>query len=76
MGFLLLVRNSDNVIVSKGGIHMKCGSKCFLIEMELDGETIIKRINERTPVSARKVIRKQYGADAVIISAVEEKRNS
>lgn len=55
---------------------MKCGSKCFLIEVELDGEIKTERINARTPVSARKVIRGQYGADAVIISAIEEKRNS
>ena len=55
---------------------MKCGSKCFLVEVELNGEKKTKRINARTPVSARKVIRGQYGADAVILSAVEEKRNS
>lgn len=55
---------------------MKCGSKCFLVEVELNGEKQTKRINARTPVSARKVIRGQYGADAVIISAVEEKSNS
>ena len=73
---MLLVRNSDNLMISKGGILMKCGSKCFLVEVELNGEKQTKRINARTPVSARKVIRGQYGADALIISAVEEKRNS
>lgn len=75
MGFLLLVRNSDNVIV-EGGIHMKCGSKCFLVEVEINGEIRTERINERTPVGARKFIRGKYGDDAVIISAVAEKRNS
>lgn len=55
---------------------MKCGSKCFLVEIELNGEKKTKRINERTPVGARKAIRRQYGADAIIISAVAEKRNT
>ena len=55
---------------------MKCGSKCFLVEVELNGEKITKRINARTPVSARKVIKGKYGADTVIISAVQEKRHS
>ena len=53
---------------------MKCGSKCFLVEVELNGEITTKRINARTPVSARKVIKGKYGADAVITSAVLEKK--
>lgn len=54
---------------------MMCGSKCFLVEIELDGEMKIKRVNARTPVNARKVIRGKYGDDAVILSAVAEKKN-
>lgn len=53
---------------------MMCGSKCFLVEIEVDGEKKTKRVNARTPVNARKVVRGKYGEDAVILSAVEEKK--
>lgn len=53
---------------------MKCGSKCFIVEVELNGEVKTERINARTPVDARKVTRGKYGVNAVIRSAVAEKR--
>ena len=54
---------------------MMCGSKCFLVEMELDGTRELKQVTARTPVGARKVIRGEYGANAKIISVKEAKRN-
>lgn len=54
---------------------MMCGSKCFLVEMELNGTKQIKQVTARTPVGARKVIRGEYGANAEIVSVKEEKRN-
>ncbi len=53
---------------------MMCGSKCFLVEMELNGTKQIKQVTARTPVGARKVIRGEFGADAKIVSVKEEKR--
>ncbi|WP_168157238.1 hypothetical protein [Sporosarcina ureilytica] len=53
---------------------MICGSKCFLVEVALNGEKQIKRVRARTPVSARKVIRRKYGYEVVILSSVEEKK--
>ncbi|WP_216830229.1 hypothetical protein [Alkalihalobacterium elongatum] len=53
---------------------MRCGSKCFLVEMELKGEKQIKSVTARTPVDARKTIRKEFGTDANILSVTEEKR--
>ncbi|WP_342512133.1 hypothetical protein MKY34_16065 [Sporosarcina sp. FSL K6-1522] len=54
---------------------MICGSKCFLVEMELDGTKQIKQVTARTPVGARKVIRGKYGAEVEILSVKKERRN-
>lgn len=55
---------------------MKCGAKCFVVEMELDGTKKTKQVHARTPISARKVIRAAYGRDANILSVKEEKRRA
>lgn len=52
---------------------MQCGSKCFIVTLEVNDETIQKKIRARTPVAARKTIRQQYGDRATILSATEEK---
>jgi len=52
---------------------MKCGSKRFLVEIEINGESQIKLIPERTPAGARKEIRKQCGATVEILSVREQK---
>lgn len=52
---------------------MQCGSKCFRIEVEVNGEQKQETVRARTSVSARKVIREKYGKEAVILSAVEDK---
>lgn len=54
---------------------MMCGSKCYIVKIEVDGLKKTKRVNARTPVNARKFIRKQYGQAATIHSAVAEKNN-
>lgn len=54
---------------------MRCGSKCFLVELEVDGEVQRKSVNARTQVDARKTIRVEYGIGAQIISVKEEKRD-
>ncbi|WP_175384511.1 hypothetical protein [Bacillus sp. FJAT-27225] len=53
---------------------MRCGSKCFLVEVEQNGEKQIKPVITRTPAEARKTIRIQYGGDATILSVREEKK--
>lgn len=47
---------------------MQCGAKCFLVEIEIGGEKLVKSVTTRTPISARKVIRKKYGGEAQILS--------
>ena len=54
---------------------MMCGSKCFLVEMELEGTKQTKQVTARNPIGARKVIRGEYGAGVAILSVREEKRN-
>lgn len=53
---------------------MQCGSKCFIVEVEIDGKIIQQSVNARTSTNARKVIRAEYGKDIAIISAKEEKK--
>ncbi len=55
---------------------MMCGSKCFLVEMELEGTKQIKHVTARNSVGARKVIRGEFGAEVTILSVKEEKRHS
>ncbi|MFV8830375.1 hypothetical protein [Alkalihalobacterium sp. APHAB7] len=53
---------------------MRCGAKCFLVEIELKGEKQMKSVTARTPVDARKTIRSEYGKETVILSVTEEKK--
>lgn len=53
---------------------MQCGSKCFRIEVEVNGEQKTETVRARTPVNARKVIRNKYGSEAVILSAVVDRK--
>ncbi|WP_423798253.1 hypothetical protein [Neobacillus sp. SAB-20_R2A] len=53
---------------------MRCGAKCFLVEMEINGEKLIESVIARTPVEARKTIRIEYGAMAEILKVKEEKK--
>lgn len=51
---------------------MQCGAKCFYVEINKDGVNDIKKVISRTPVTARKTIRKKYG-EAVDIISVQKK---
>lgn len=53
---------------------MQCGSKCFRIEVEVNGEQKTETVRARTSVNARKVIRGKYGKEAIILSAIEDKK--
>lgn len=53
---------------------MRCGTKCFLVEVEVNGEVERKSVIARSQVEARKTIRTKFGADAQIVSVVEDKR--
>lgn len=53
---------------------MWCGAKCFIVEMEINGEKKRQPVNARTPAGARKVIRSKYGKETEIFSVREEKR--
>lgn len=47
---------------------MRCGEKCFLVEIETDGELLTKTVNARTPAEARKTIRKEHGVRTPVLS--------
>ena len=50
---------------------MQCGAKCFLVEIELNGEKKTIPVKARTSILARKTVRVQY-EDAVKIVLVKE----
>ncbi|MEK3937202.1 hypothetical protein MKY41_17995 [Sporosarcina sp. FSL W7-1349] len=52
-----------------------CGSKCFLVDMEVKGTREIKQVTARNSIGARKVVRGELGAEVKILSVKEEKRN-
>lgn len=53
---------------------MRCGTKRFIAEIEIDGKKQTKPIIARTPAEARKNIRKTYGKNTTIYSVIEEKQ--
>ncbi|MEK5441109.1 MULTISPECIES: hypothetical protein [unclassified Fredinandcohnia] len=53
---------------------MRCGAKCFLVEIEVDGKVKVESVNARTSAEARKHIRKQLGQDTEILTVKEEKK--
>lgn len=50
---------------------MQCGAKCFIVEVELDGEKKTFPVKARSNVLARKAVRVLY-EDAVKIMSVKE----
>lgn len=52
---------------------LRCGAKCFQVEMELDGKREVKSVDARTPAKARKAIRKVYGEHTPVISVRQRK---
>lgn len=51
---------------------MRCGSKCFKVEMEINGRKQTEFIRARTPASVRKTVRSEYGENSVILSVQKE----
>ena len=52
---------------------MQCGAKCFIVEIEQDGELKRVPVKARTSVQARKTVRLQFEEAAKIISVKAEK---
>lgn len=53
---------------------MRCGAKCFLVEVEAQGIRQITPVTARTTAEARKRIRLEYGQGASILTVKEEKK--
>jgi hypothetical protein len=53
---------------------MRCGAKCFIVEIALNGKKQMKSVIARTPADARKTTRIEYGVEAQILSVIEEKK--
>ena len=54
-------------------IPMRCGAKCFIVELEVKGRKEVKRVTARTPADARKAVRLEYGAEAAILTVKKDK---
>lgn len=52
---------------------MRCGTKRYIAEIELNSKKVTKPIIARTPAEARKSIRKTYGQETHIYSVIEQK---
>lgn len=55
---------------------MKCGAKCFIVALEIDGKIKKESVFSRTPVSARKTIRRAYGEHANILTVRKKSSDS
>lgn len=53
--------------------QVQCGAKCFLVEIELNGDKKIVPVKARTSVLARKTVRVQYEDAVKIVSVKEDK---
>ena len=49
-------------------ISMKCGTKCFVVEAEINEKMQTIPVTARTATHARKVVRLEYGDQLKIIS--------
>lgn len=64
------------VSMGEGGIFVRCGAECFLVEIEVNGEKQTKQVTARTPAAARKTIRHQYNEDIQILTVKRERPNA
>lgn len=55
---------------------LRCGSKCFLVEIEMNGEKQTKSVIARTAAQARKTIRLEYGAEDYTIKNLTVRKQS
>ena len=51
---------------------MQCGAKCFLVEVEIAGDVKTESVIARSPITARKTIRNEYGKSAKVISVMKK----
>ena len=51
---------------------MRCGSKCFIVQYEENGQLNECEVNARTPVEVRKIIKNKLG-QSVAIKRVQKK---
>ena len=51
---------------------MQCGAKCYIVEVELNGEKKSVPVTARSPIQARKAVRLQYEELVKIISVKSE----
>jgi hypothetical protein len=54
---------------------MRCGAKCFQVEVEANGKKQTVSTTARTTAEARKRIRLEYGAAMNILAVKEEKKS-
>ncbi|MDY0409752.1 hypothetical protein ACFFIS_14785 [Virgibacillus soli] len=53
---------------------MRCGAKCFIVNLELRDRKKTTSVIVRSPAEARKSIRKKYGSDVEILSVIEKRQ--
>lgn len=51
---------------------MRCGAKCFIVEMEHKGDIVVQEVTARTPAGARKIIRGEYGPGTNILKVKQK----
>jgi hypothetical protein len=47
---------------------VRCGTKCFLVEIESE------KVKARTAIEARKTIRSEYGSEVQIVTVKEDRK--
>ncbi|MFC4984458.1 hypothetical protein ACFPFV_03765 [Salinicoccus siamensis] len=47
-------------------INMRCGTKCFIVTIEMDQQTFVEEIGARSQAEARKMTRHHYGNEAKV----------
>jgi hypothetical protein len=52
---------------------MQCGAKCFIVEVELDGQKKRVPVKAKSSILARKTVRMQYEDAVKIVSVKEDK---
>src|SRR5699024_1459900 len=63
----------EELLIQNEGYHiMQCGAKCFYVTINVAGVEKTKTVFARTPITARKTIRKTYGETAVIKSVQQK----
>lgn len=52
----------------RGVIFMKCGAKCFTVEVDINGKMQSIPVTARTSIQARKALTLEYGKEIKIIA--------